>query len=43
MEEMIARKLEEMEFHELIDIMRKLMMEDQEAFETLREIIEDHI
>ena len=43
MEEMIASKLEEMEHHELADIMRKLMMEDQEAFETLKEIIEDHI
>ena len=43
MEHMIAERLEEMERHELVDIMRKLMMEDQEAFETLKEIIEDHI
>ena len=35
--------LEEMEYHELAGIMRKLMMEDREAFETLKEIIEDHI
>jgi hypothetical protein len=43
MEEMIASKLEEMERHELVDIMRKLMMEDSEAFEALKEIIENHI
>ena len=43
MEEMIASKLEEMEFYELAEIMRKLMMEDREAFETLKEIIEDYI
>ena len=43
MEEMIASKLEEMERYEIVEIMRKLMMEDSEAFETLKEIIEDHI
>lgn len=43
MELMLAKKLEEMDFNELLDIMRKLMMEDREAFEKLKELIEDHI
>lgn len=43
MEEMIASRLEEMERHELVEIIKKLMIEDHEAFETLKEIIEDHI
>lgn len=43
MEHELAEKLEEMELHELEDIMRKLMFEDREAFEVLREIVEDHI
>jgi hypothetical protein len=43
MELMLAKKLEEMEFSELLDIMTKLMMEDRDAFETLKELVEDHI
>ena len=43
MELELAEKLEEMELHELIDILRKFMFEDREAFEVLREIVEDHI
>lgn len=43
MEEMIASKIEEMQYDDLVKIMRKFMMEEQEAFETLHEIIEDHI
>jgi len=43
MELMLAKKLEEMDFNELLDIMRKLMMEDREAFEKLKELVEDHI
>jgi hypothetical protein len=43
MELMLAKKLEEMDFNELLDIMKKLMMEDREAFEKLKELVEDHI
>lgn len=43
MELELAEKLEEMELHELIDILRKLMIEDRESFDVLREIVEDHI
>jgi hypothetical protein len=43
MELMLAKKLEEMEFNELLDIMTKLMMEDRDAFELLKELVEDHI
>ena len=43
MEHELAEKLEEMELHELEDIMRKFMFEDREAFEVLRELVEDHI
>ena len=43
MEEMLANMLDEMEHGEVVDVFRKLMMEDREAFETLKEIVEDHI
>ena len=43
MELMLAKKIEEMDFNELLDIMTKLMMEDREAFEKLKELVEDHI
>tara|TARA_Y200000002_G_C22598573_1_gene628470 strand:- start:100 stop:231 length:132 start_codon:yes stop_codon:yes gene_type:complete len=43
MEEMLANMLDEMEHDEVVDVFRKLMMEDREAFETLKEIVEDHI
>ena len=43
MELELAEKLEEMELHELIEILRKLMFEDKESFDVLREIVEDHI
>jgi len=43
MEHELAQKLEEMELRELEDIIRKFMLEDREAFDVLREIVEDHI
>lgn len=39
----LAEKLKEMELDELEDIIRKLRFEDREAFDVLREIVEDHI
>ena len=41
MELELAKKLEEMEFGELIDILMKLKMTNHEAFMDLKEIIDD--
>jgi hypothetical protein len=41
MEIMVAKKLEEASFQELIQILTKLQMEDMDAFKALKEIIED--
>ena len=41
MEIMLAKKLEEMDMGELIQILTKLKMTNNEAFEDLKEIIED--
>lgn len=38
---MLAKKLEEMDMRELIQILTKLKMTNNEAFEDLKEIIED--
>ena len=41
MEIEVARKLEEMSFEELLDVLQKFQMEDFDAFLTLKEIVED--
>lgn len=41
MEVMLAKKIEELEFDELMDVLRKFQMEDREAFELLQELVED--
>lgn len=41
MELELAKKLEEMEFGELIDILTKLKMTNHEAFMELKEIVDD--
>jgi TusA-related sulfurtransferase len=41
MEIMLAKKLEEMDMGDLIQILTKLKMTNNEAFEDLKEIIED--
>lgn len=41
MEIIVAKKLEEASFQELIQILTKLQMEDMDAFNALKEIIED--
>jgi hypothetical protein len=41
MEIMLAKKLEEMDMRDLIQILTKLKMTNNEAFEDLKEIIED--
>jgi len=38
---MLAKKIEELEESELIDVLRKLQMEDNDAFEVLKELVED--
>lgn len=40
MEIMLAKKLEEMDMRDLIQILTKLKMTNNEAFEDLKEIIE---
>lgn len=43
MEELLARKILDLSEYELISILEKLKFEDSEAFDKLREIIEDHL
>lgn len=43
MELMMAKKLEEMSFEELIEILQELQREDRDAFNVLRELVENHI
>lgn len=40
---MMAKKLEEMSFEELIEILEELQREDRDAFNVLRELVENHI
>lgn len=40
---MMAKKLEEMSFEELIEILQELQQEDRDAFNVLRELVENHI
>lgn len=37
----IADKVQQLERQELVDVLRKLLHEDRDAFEKLRELIED--
>lgn len=37
----LAKKLEELDFSELLDVLQKLEMEDREAFKLLEELVED--
>ena len=41
MEVMLAKKIEELELDELMDVLRKLQTEDRDAFELLQELVED--
>ena len=43
MEIELAKALEEMEFDELLDVLTKLMMENKEAFDELKELVDDQI
>ena len=37
----LAKKIEELELDELMDVLRKLQTEDRDAFELLQELVED--
>lgn len=41
MELMLAKKIEELSKTELTEVLRKLLMQDREAFNVLKEIVED--
>ena len=41
MEIILAKKLEELSMNELMDVLRKLLMQDKEAFNTLKELVDD--
>ena len=41
MELQLAKKIEELELNELLDLLTKLRMQDRDAFEALRELVED--
>jgi hypothetical protein len=41
MEIILAKKLEELSMNELMDVLRKLLMQDREAFNTLKELVDD--
>jgi hypothetical protein len=41
MEIILAKKLEELSVNELENLLTKLRMEDRDAFQTLKELIED--
>lgn len=43
MEFELAKKIEEMSFDELIKVFRQFMMEEKEAFNALKEIVDDTI
>lgn len=43
MELELAKKLEELDFDELLDILTKLMMNNKEAFDDLKEIVDDQL
>ena len=37
----LAKKIEELELDELMDVLKKLQTEDRDAFELLQELVED--
>jgi hypothetical protein len=41
MDMILAKKIEELELDELMDVLRKLQTEDRDAFELLQELVED--
>lgn len=41
MDLILAQKIEELEFDELLQVLRKFQTEDQDAFELLQELIEE--
>ena len=41
MEIILAKKLEELSMNELMDVLQKLLMQDREAFNTLKELVDD--
>lgn len=41
MEIELAKALEEMEFDDLLDVLTKLMMENKEAFDELKELVDN--
>ena len=41
MEPILAKKLSEMEFQELLELLTRLKMQDLDAFRTLRDLIEE--
>jgi len=41
MEIMLAKKLEELELNELIDLLTKLRIQDRDAYAVLKELVED--
>jgi hypothetical protein len=43
MELMLAKKIEDLSNGELIEVLRKLLMQDRDAFNSLKEIVDDTI
>jgi hypothetical protein len=41
MELILAKKIEELEFNELLEVLRKFQTEDRDAFELFQELVED--
>jgi hypothetical protein len=37
----LAKKIEELEFNELLEVLRKFQTEDRDAFKLLQELVED--
>jgi hypothetical protein len=41
MELILAKKIEDLDFDELLEVLRKFEMEDRDAFNLLQELVED--
>jgi hypothetical protein len=41
MDLILAKKIEELEFDELLEVLRKFEMEEPDAFSLLQELVED--
>ena len=41
MELILAKKIEDLDFDELLEVLRKFEMEDSDAFNLLQELVED--